>query len=305
MSSNLFLLSVLVFFGSASAATTSNNTNLKWLTTYDFSPNVTHGWQNLVSGDGATLDEMVQAYKDYGMKAMPQVPKDGIFDLEHSNLFPDWEANTEAFVTELAPYIKNGMVAGIFLGDELVTARPRLPLENFTAVCDKLRSLLGPRNQSAPFLYANENAQMREWKMVPASLDYISIDRYNMPNTNGTAEVVSVQEYYIGTIYPRLYPHQGVFLIPGIYANDPEICLQNNVSCPLEDQAEQVVIKLKQYFDWAKQDDNIVGFNPWHFNNRSVPQYGGAYDQRLGGVSMPSVVDILKEIGTYLISRSH
>lgn len=300
----LFLSSLFFLLGSASAA--SNNPNLQWLTTYDFSPNVTHGWQNLVSGDGATFDDMIQAYKEYGMNAMPQVPKT-IWDLENHGLAVDWEAQTEAFVADLVPYIKSGMVAGIFLGDELCTARPRLALSNFTLVIDKLRGLIGPRDAATqtPFLYANENAQMRDWAMVPASLDYISIDRYNTPNTNGTAEVVSVHEYYTGTLYPRLHPHQAVFLVPGIYANDPYNCEKGNVSCPVKDQEAQVVIKLEEYFKWAQEDEKIVGFNPWHFNDRNASQYVGVpYDYRLGAVSMPTVVDKLKEIGTFIINNN-
>jgi hypothetical protein len=76
------------------------------------------------------------------------------------------------------------------------------------------------------------------------------------------------------------------------------------VSCPLEGQAEQVVIKLDGFFDWAMQDDKVIGFNPWHFNNRSVPQLGGAYNLQLGGVAMPTVVHKLKEIGEYIISNN-
>jgi hypothetical protein len=281
-----------------------SSSSLKWLTTYDFSPDVSHGWQNLVSGDGATFDTMLQAYKEYGMKAMPMLPHDGIFALHVLNT--SWEANTEAFVAGLAPYIKSGVVAGIFMGDEL--CEHGVSLFNLTVVADKLRALLGPRNESTgtPFIYTNENAKgIRSWKMVPASLDYISMDRYDAKNTNGSYEIFAVKEFYTGKLYPKLHPHQGVFIVPGIFANDPVHCQQNNVSCPLEGQAEQVVIKLDGFFDWAMQDDKIAGFNPWHFNNRSVPQWGGAYNQQLGGVSMPTVVGKLKEIGEYISKNNN
>jgi hypothetical protein len=294
-----FVLPGLLFLlGSASAAI-NNNTNFKWLTTYDFSPNISHGWQNLVSGDGASLDDMLQANREYGMKAMPMLPADTIFHEGYHALFPDWEAKTEAFLTGLAPYITSGIVVGIFMGDELT--QHGVQYSDLCTVADKLRSLLGPRNQSAPFLYLNENAKMKFWPMVPASIDYISMDRYDIGNVNATYEIRATQEFYFGHVYPKLYPHQGVFVIPGIYGNDPVNCQKNNVSCPLEDQAVQVVSKLEQYFAWAQQDDRIVGFNPWHFNNRSVPQWGGAYDQQLGGNSMPSVVAKLKEIGNSII----
>ena len=138
--------------------------------------------------------------------------------------------------------------------------------------------------------------------MVPESIDYISVDRYN---TNGTVEEESDRAWYNGRIYPKLHPHQGVFLVPGIFASDPVNCLKNNVSCPLEDQAEQIVNKLQDFLVWAQEDYKVVGFNPWHFNNRTVNQgYIKGYDDRLGAVSMPSVVDKLQEIGTYIMNMT-
>ena len=73
------------------------------------------------------------------------------------------------------------------------------------------------------------------------------------------------------------------------------------MSCPLDAQAEQIVIKLDGFFKWAKNDPKIRGFNPWHFNNRSNPQLPGWWDQRLGASSMPSVVLKLREIGQFII----
>ena len=102
-------------------------------------------------------------------------------------------------------------------------------------------------------------------------------------------------------MYPKLHPHQGVILVPGIFASDPAHCKKGNVSCPLDAQAEQIVIKLEGFFKWAKLDPNIHGFNPWHFNNRSTPQLPGWWDQRLGASSMPSVVSKLHEIGQFII----
>jgi hypothetical protein len=306
------MLLLLVAFAAA-----QTNPNLKWLTTYDFSPNVTHGWQNLVSGDGADLDAMIEAYKQYGMYAMPMLP-DGVFNKSHHCLQPDWEANTEIFVnTTLAPYIESGIVVGIFMGDELFANR--ISLSDITLVSDKLRSLLGPRGGAklTPFIYTNENGKAFhsgvEWPMVPASIDYISVDRYN---PNGTVEEESDRDWYNRRIYPKLHPHQGrtifsccalllyshavlscctlmlyshavlsccftptvmllyvgVFLVPGVFASDPVNCQKNNVSCPLKDQADQIVIKLQDFLVWAQEDYKVVGVNPWHFNNRSANQ---------------------------------
>ena len=108
------------------------------------------------------------------------------------------------------------------------------------------------------------------------------------------------RQYYTDVIFPKLAPHQGVLFVPGIFASDPLHCAAGNVSCPLDAQAEQIVLKLDGFFEWAKAEPRVAGFNPWHFANRSTPQLQGWWDQRLGAASMPSVVAKLKEIGHYI-----
>ena len=65
-----------------------------------------------------------------------------------------------------------------------------------------------------------------------------------------------------------------------------------------------LVDKLDGYFEWAKSDKRIAGFNPWHFNNRSNPQAGGACDMELGAVAMPSVYAKLQEIGKFILGNA-
>ena len=64
-------------------------------------------------------------------------------------------------------------------------------------------------------------------------------------------------------VYPKLHPHQQVLFVPGVFASDPVHCAARNGSCPLDKQAEQVVIKLDGYLQWAKNDTKVAGFNPW------------------------------------------
>lgn len=134
-----------------------------------------------------------------------------------------------------------------------------MPLSNLSSVADRLRLKLGPR----AVLYTNECSVMSTWPSIPISLDYISIDFYDEHNTNGSHEVYLNKQYYTKTIFPKLHPHQGVFFVPGIFASDPVHCTAGNVSCPLDAQAQQIVEKLDGFFEWAKVEPRVAGFNPW------------------------------------------
>ena len=130
--------------------------------------------------------------------------------------------------------------------------------------------------------------------------DAVSQDFYDEKNTDGAAEVAKNRQFYEQEIFPRLRAHQKALFVPGVFASSPSHCAKYNVSCSLASQAEQIVIKLDGFFLWAKNDTRVIGFNPWHFGNRSSSQFGGAYDQRLGAISMPNVLDKLREIGKYI-----
>ena len=108
---------------------------------------------------------------------------------------------------------------------------------------------------------------------------------------------MSVKVFYHRHMYPKMHPHQRALFVPGVFADDPAHCAAKNFSCPLDKQAVQVVDKLNGFFDWAKNDSRVLGFNPWHFANRSD-------EHSLGAVSMPSVMAKLKEIGEYIKSQA-
>ena len=94
---------------------------------------------------------------------------------------------------------------------------------------------------------------------IPAALDLISVDMYS---SDGQTEVANAKKYYESEIYPYMLPNQSVMLVPGVFASDPVHCADSNVSCPLAAQAEQIVVKLDRYFEWAKEDARVRGFNP-------------------------------------------
>ena len=73
--------------------------------------------------------------------------------------------------------------------------------------------------------------------------------------------------------------------------------------------------KLGVYFTLARSEPRIVGSNPnpWHYNYRSMlqtapktdqmPQNAPTIDQSIGADEMPTVVDKLREIGTFITKQ--
>ena len=72
---------------------------------------------------------------------------------------------------------------------------------------------------------------------------------------------------------------------------------------PSEDATQNVVAKLQGYFDWAKADKRIAGFNPWHWETRQGAQSGPPCDMILGAKTMPAVVAELTKIGQYILAQ--
>ena len=96
-----------------------------------------------------------------------------------------------------------------------------------------------------------------------ASMRCWTQDFYDEKNTDGAAEVAKNRKFYEEEIFPRLRPRQKALFVPGVFASSPSHCASENVSCPLASQAEQIVIKLDGFFQWAKNDSRVAGFNPW------------------------------------------
>ena len=86
---------------------------------------------------------------------------------------------------------------------------------------------------------------------------------------NGRAEPIRARKIYEQCLYPKLQPHQRVMQVPYIAANNPLVCAHYNRSCPLAPQAEQNVLRLRGYFEWARNDSRVGGMVPWHFENRT------------------------------------
>jgi len=284
------------------------NPNLKWMSFYGFNPDIQHGWSygiccefwmNGTQGESnnitQVLNDINNAYNTYQMKSLYGPLPDcsgcgnGIFDRSHGKLDPNWSDNLQHLLETVQPFINNGTVLGYMLGDELCCAG--LPLSNLTTIADTIKSYAGD-----VIVYTNEcDGTINGWPMVPESINWVSFDLYDVNNgTNAAIETINSYEKYV---FPRLNDNQKVILVPGVMG-----C--NYTQFELNDNSQEIVDDLNYLFNWAKNENRVAGFNPWHFNNRSTNQAAPPCNMKPGALTMPNVVNKLKEIGKYIINSN-
>ena len=295
--------------------------NLSWMSFYDFDPNNQHGWSYGVS---SSIYDIQQAYNKYRMQSMFHLPDVGgnISDCSTSKYYPifyrsptagvcpKWSSNLNYWISQIEPFIDNKTINGYFIGDELCCHG--LNYTYFKSIVTSIRESIGNK----PIIMANEcvgtfnSNHNYKWTEIPDGLNYISADYYDMGN--GTNEYIFIKNLYQKYIFPLLktaennkygFDQKCVF-VPGVFACNSSINEMNINS-------ENIIITLNDMFEWGKSEDRIAGFNPWHFDNRSnnagpskfVPQgcMTGVDTLAPGAISMPNVVQKLKEIGQYIL----
>ena len=256
------------------------NDNLQYFAFYGWDPagQLAVGVNILRSSSLSVLAEQFALHGTRGLLDGPGVLLRGDYTFESGGLTSDWREVATSFASAAAPFVANGTIIGINLGDEYVCSG--VPLANMSAVADVVRAELG----SSAMVYANEcggsaqtggtirgcyKSQCRDewaWPRVPPALSHISVDAYDEGNTGG--EVDKARGHYEAVIYPRLSAEQRVLVVPGVFASSAEGCAP--LRCPLEEQEDAVVAKLKNYLAWGRADARVVGFHPWHWANRSA-----------------------------------
>ena len=151
---------------------------------------------------------------------------------------------------------------------------------------------------------------------VPASVDWVSCDTYQDPNvpnstypwwpSSAIPEAEAVRYFSTHFIVPKLHPHQQVALVPGLFGNQSDAWTDTYLTD-----------KMQRYWTWAQEDPRVVGFNGYHYNTRTtypgcegthsgpcpgLDKPGSACCYKYGAVAYPSLMALLKEIGTSILN---
>ena len=230
------------------------------------------------------------------------------------------QANIALLARRLTPFIRNGTILGVFIGDELTCCSNKMSFANLTAVIDTLRAELGP---GLGVIYTNDGpgteANDTTWPSVPAGLDLLSFDlcTYTFSSSpfvsfEASSQLLCTDDSRKGRHYevtevkaafelvrPKLRPHQRMMLVPGIFGSHhaPPVC-----NATLAETSKELVTKLDAYMAWAREEPLIAGFCPWHLLNRSVDQnWKPGCDQEVGAMAMPAVMAKLREMGEAIL----
>ena len=128
---------------------------------------------------------------------------------------------------------------------------------------------------------------------IPAGLDIISFDSYELANESALAptpwwlqEPKENQAFTEKVIVPKLHPHQKLMVVPGFYGNDTATAAEHAV------QDGRLLAKLEAYWAWVKDDENMIGLNPYHwvclvFRQRHHVCFAASHELTLHVLTLP------------------
>ena len=221
---------------------------------------------------------------------------------------PNWQSALSTAVRAARPQLASGAIVGLFLGDEVQCGG--IPASNVSAVAALCRELLNKNGGASakvwvnectdPFLPAGATAtepdKLRRYPNssldprqpcggIPPALDLLSVDNYfswssnqaSVPpserrNPTFTEEAWVVRDFYRDYVIERLFPHQRLFVVPGLFGNDSTTPagLQETIG-------NQMDARLEAYWAWLSggwADDTtnssawVVGLAPFHWFQR-------------------------------------
>lgn len=175
-----------------------------------------------------------------------------------------WQSALRSKLAAAAPLIHRGAIQVIFLGDEICCAQG-VPGRNVSSVAEAARHQLDSlHSKQRVLIYLNEcsralHADQRGYlgDPLPAAIDAISLDGYCPSAGNGCSraaqEATLMRNIYTHQLFPKMLPHQRVFIVPGFFGNGSQ---------PIGPQDAQLVEKWTAYLGWIAAEPRIIGVNP-------------------------------------------
>eukprot|EP01047_Picozoa_sp_COSAG01_P093517 COSAG01_NODE_24632_length_772_cov_1.537890_1_plen_222_part_01 len=197
ISSSIFSAVILVLPAAATAAAP----HLKMFSMYDDDPSGQQGIVNVrlnvlpYSGSSASpggitfnFSSIDHGYSAYNMSSFIDLAANGFVWVDRKGLAAGWQRNIAATVQAARSRLASGAVAGLFLGDEIVCGG--VHVENLTAAAAYSKQQLVAAGVGHGLVYVNEcklsfNSSHRPHGikgMLPAGLDLISFDAYQLSN---------------------------------------------------------------------------------------------------------------------------
>merc|ERR1712232_153683 len=126
-----------------------------------------------------------------------------------------------------------------------------------------------------------------EYTRVPEAFDYVSTDNY-LPY----GEYNSARMFYKKFLYPKMHPHQHVWIIPPVYNNSGSCPGQTGSIAALD---ACILNQTIQYLRWADDDLRVTGIDGFHF---------GTYGRTdIGLESLPHSLECYRTLGDQLVAH--
>jgi hypothetical protein len=251
----------------------------------------------------ASLASISAAWETHGVSSFFTPDKWFQCKNESAPLLPGWQQSLakQAAMLHSSGLLAKGAIKGVFYGDELGVCG--VPFWAVDAGISYFRGVLGEADGLVHHINACEmtlgcppsgevcdicppdcgNSSSvwfpRYWPHVPASLDFVSVDVYcyydggrcssaECPGgASDTCEVTTAKHFYEQYIFPKLSPHQRVWLVPGLFAKiEPAPSYATSLAYSVNETAQ--LAKLAAYATWTSEEERIVGWMPYHYFNR-------------------------------------
>ena len=104
----------------------------------------------------------------------------------------------------------------------------------------------------------DQHKMKHNFTKVPGEITWFSVDTYHIRPWGAYA--TSVRNFYENYVYPKLHEHQAVLVIPGAFGS------RLHKRCSLACYDSFCSKDAWEFFDWAWEDDRVIGLAPYHWN---------------------------------------